>query len=346
MLKKLLDRIFLQFKELKKNLDAKELISNCELVIIDNNSADETSEMIFNLIAKRYTEDLELRYFLELEPGLNASRNRAIKESKAGLIAFLDDTLILDDSWLQEVYLLAREKPKRFAAGACIKPIWKNDSPDWLSLDPPYEIMQSCFAIHDYGENEKKYPFVLNPEDDLAFISDEDIFLDSNSQGKFSTALNNFLNSFKARVDLPLASCFLLSSDVFDSVGRFKNDYSLSSTKYKGFEELDFFLRLKAAGILIGYAPQVKLLKEVPGVSLTKKVIIDFYRNYGRNWQYVLSQFPGKAAGGYKAAGKFSLYLQLLGLSIMYLVSMILIDPVKIFWYQAQIAKLQGKLSV
>lgn len=335
----------MQFKELKKNFKAQELTEHCELIIVDNNSADETSEMVFNIIAKRFNEDLEIRYFLELEPGVYACRNRAIKESKANLLAFLDDSLVLDDTWLQECYLVARQEPVRFAAGARIAPIWKTDSPEWLSLDPPFEIMQACFAVHDYDDVEKKYPFYLNPDDELAFISDDDFLMESSSDNPISSAINNFMNNFRAKVDLPLPGCSLISRDVFQSIGQFKNDYSLSAKQFKGFEDLEFFLRVKSAGILISYLPKIKLYKDIAGLSLTKKAIIEFYKNNGRNWQYVLSKYPGSSSGGFKAPNKFSLYLQLFGLFVMYIVSMVLIDPVKIFWYRAQIAKVQGRLS-
>jgi glycosyltransferase involved in cell wall biosynthesis len=58
-----------------------------EVLVVDNNSQDETKAMVSSLQDENWT----LRYVMESNQGLSYARNRAIKESEATWIAYLDD---------------------------------------------------------------------------------------------------------------------------------------------------------------------------------------------------------------------------------------------------------------
>lgn len=61
--------------------------SEFEVLIIDNNSSDDTSK-----ISKYYTQRFSnFHYFLEKKQGLSAARNRGWKESKGIYVAYVDD---------------------------------------------------------------------------------------------------------------------------------------------------------------------------------------------------------------------------------------------------------------
>jgi glucosyl-dolichyl phosphate glucuronosyltransferase len=72
-----------------------------ELLVVDNNSPDDTAEVV-RAFQKRETQ-IPLRYFFESVPGLSNARNRAIRESRGEILAFLDDDVVVSEHWLSEV---------------------------------------------------------------------------------------------------------------------------------------------------------------------------------------------------------------------------------------------------
>jgi glucosyl-dolichyl phosphate glucuronosyltransferase len=66
-----------------------------ELLIIDNNSTDDTAIVVRDFLRNKST-----KYFLETSQGLSFARNRGIAESNGELIAFLDDDVLVHKNWL------------------------------------------------------------------------------------------------------------------------------------------------------------------------------------------------------------------------------------------------------
>lgn len=69
-----------------------------EILIIDNNSNDNTKEIIFNLIKKNN----KIKYYYEKEQGLSYARLKGIKNSISPWIIFIDDDNILHENWINE----------------------------------------------------------------------------------------------------------------------------------------------------------------------------------------------------------------------------------------------------
>ena len=72
-----------------------------ELIVIDNNSSDETPELVKAVIHAGTA--LPLKYVFESIPGLSCARNRGIGETRGEIIAFLDDDVVVSPQWLVEV---------------------------------------------------------------------------------------------------------------------------------------------------------------------------------------------------------------------------------------------------
>jgi glycosyltransferase involved in cell wall biosynthesis len=64
-----------------------------EILLVDNAPSDERTLEL----AKQHPE---VRYVREGRPGLNFARNRALREAQGKLLAFLDDDVIVDLSWM------------------------------------------------------------------------------------------------------------------------------------------------------------------------------------------------------------------------------------------------------
>jgi GT2 family glycosyltransferase len=71
-----------------------------EIVIVDNRSTDSTRAVVE---AFRDASGLPVIYAYEPLPGLSHARNRGLREAKGAIIAFTDDDVIVDRSWLREI---------------------------------------------------------------------------------------------------------------------------------------------------------------------------------------------------------------------------------------------------
>jgi glycosyltransferase involved in cell wall biosynthesis len=64
-----------------------------EIILVDNAPADDSTRVL----AGQWPE---VRYVREPRPGLNFARNRALREARGEILAFLDDDVIADRHWL------------------------------------------------------------------------------------------------------------------------------------------------------------------------------------------------------------------------------------------------------
>jgi glycosyltransferase involved in cell wall biosynthesis len=138
---------------LEKLLD----IGQAEVVIIDNNSLDDTAEIVLECIDK-LKEHVNLRYVYEPRQGLSVARNTGINEAIAPIIAFLDDDALPFISWLPSIRNAFLGNPDAAAIGGAIMPDFATVRPDWLvqSLELPYTIV-------NLGTQERVYPRKLYP---------------------------------------------------------------------------------------------------------------------------------------------------------------------------------------
>src|SRR5258708_35263923 len=63
-------------------------------VVIDNAPSDDRTAKVVGLFPW-------VRYILEPKPGLDFARNRAVRDSDAELLAFLDDDVVVDCCWVE-----------------------------------------------------------------------------------------------------------------------------------------------------------------------------------------------------------------------------------------------------
>ncbi|MBW4427333.1 MAG: hormogonium polysaccharide biosynthesis glycosyltransferase HpsE [Nostoc desertorum CM1-VF14] len=117
-----------------------------EIIIVDNNSSDNTFEIIQNY-QKIYDGKFHLRYFLETEQGAAFARLRAVREARGELIAFLDDDNLPAPDWLAEAYAFGLEHSQ---AGA-----WSGQIHGDFEVKPPekFERIQAFLAIREHGPN-------------------------------------------------------------------------------------------------------------------------------------------------------------------------------------------------
>src|SRR5215470_3739816 len=72
---------------------------DCNIIVIDNNSDDNTYDVIVE-----YKKYLPIIYLKEIRQGKNCALNKALKECKMkDIIVFTDDDITPDKDWLKEI---------------------------------------------------------------------------------------------------------------------------------------------------------------------------------------------------------------------------------------------------
>ena len=124
------NRSSLLIKLLKSLLKMQFSSSEYEILVIDNNSSDQTKERVDKII--RDNTKYSIQYFFEKKPGLHNARHRGLKESKGEILCYLDDDVTVDDKWLEGV-------SETFAStnavlvGGKVLPVYEVDPPEWIA---------------------------------------------------------------------------------------------------------------------------------------------------------------------------------------------------------------------
>jgi glycosyltransferase involved in cell wall biosynthesis len=131
-----------------------------EVIVVDNNSRDQTREVVRDF-CRRYPE--RFRYLFEPNQGLSHARNAGIKEARGDIIAFTDDDVTVDPTWLQN--LTAPLQDSQWAgAGGRIRPGHDFLPPHWMAINGPFSLAASLVQF-DLGDREcelSEAPFGAN----------------------------------------------------------------------------------------------------------------------------------------------------------------------------------------
>lgn len=117
-----------------------------EIVIVDNNSQDDTESVVRALIAEHPDK---VRYVVEREQGNAHARNRGVQTARGGIIAFIDDDVTVERDWLSTLKNLLDSREDLSFVGGRVLPQWDGPPPAWLTPDH-----WSPLALLDYGPDE------------------------------------------------------------------------------------------------------------------------------------------------------------------------------------------------
>jgi len=129
-----------------------------EIIIVDNNSKDNTQEIVESYILKNN----KFKYFFEPKQGKSNALNTGISRSIGDIIAFTDDDVIINNDWVQNIANFSKENDFD-AIGGRIIPLYCDGTPQWIK--DCSDILSGPIVNHDYGEeiqpyNKKMLPFV------------------------------------------------------------------------------------------------------------------------------------------------------------------------------------------
>lgn len=98
-----------------------------EVIVVDNNSPDNTFEYIEAQISGN------IHYVLEMQQGLPFARNKGIEEAKGEIISFLDDDACPDEFYIERMLAFFDNHPECIGIGGKIEPIFEGTQrPKWM----------------------------------------------------------------------------------------------------------------------------------------------------------------------------------------------------------------------
>ena len=116
-----------------------------EVIVVDNNSPDDTRRMVESA-AESFP--VELRYLVEQEQGRSPALNAGIRAARGSIIATTDDDVRLPADWLNKAGA-ALERHHCDYVGGRVLPIWGATPPAWI---PNHASQQwGVIALLDYG---------------------------------------------------------------------------------------------------------------------------------------------------------------------------------------------------
>jgi glycosyltransferase involved in cell wall biosynthesis len=128
-----------------------------EVVVIDNNSTPDTRAVVDELAQT----DSRIRYVRETRQGNAYARNTGVAESRAPIVAFLDDDVTVRDNWIDLIQRTFEATNAGFIGGKVL-PRWEEPPPSWLDM-----ANWAPIAALDYGDS----PFLITDENALCLLT-------------------------------------------------------------------------------------------------------------------------------------------------------------------------------
>jgi len=204
---------------------------NWEIIVCDNNSSDDTRDVIRSYQAD-WPDHAPLHYRFGAQQGAAFARQRAVEKAKGELIAFLDDDNLPESDWVFQAHQFAQQHPDAGAFGSQIHGKFESELPDELAN------IKTFLAIIERGDQPTRYEpakKMLPPAAGLvvrrqAWLDNvpKRLFLNNTSKdaGLASEDLEALLHIQKSGWDVWYNPNMVVHHDIPD--GRLKKDYLLT----------------------------------------------------------------------------------------------------------------------
>ena len=151
-------------EELVKTLESLKKLESTgpwEVIIVDNNSSDNTRDVVLQAVG---SFPVPLHYLLEKEQGRSAALNAGIRASKGEILAITDDDVRVDAQWLRNAEQALERLDCDYVGGKAL-PIWSGKIPNWMPNRGGKHW--GVIALLDYGPepiefDDKKVPLGVN----------------------------------------------------------------------------------------------------------------------------------------------------------------------------------------
>jgi len=119
-----------------------------EVLIVDNNSHDQTHEVV-EQFSRLYPD--RFRYLFEGRQGKSYALNSGIREARGDVLAYLDDDVSVEPTWLHNLTSLLHDG-EWAGSGGRILPMRGFVPPRWLALEGPLGFGAALCAQFDLGD--------------------------------------------------------------------------------------------------------------------------------------------------------------------------------------------------
>jgi glycosyltransferase involved in cell wall biosynthesis len=102
-----------------------------EVIIVNNNSTDDTEQIAQDLYTKSFPVPLKIVY--EKKLGLSHARRRGFYEAQYEYVCFVDDDNWVSEDWITRVYQTMAEQPEVGACGGKTDAVFEFDPPSWFT---------------------------------------------------------------------------------------------------------------------------------------------------------------------------------------------------------------------
>jgi glycosyltransferase involved in cell wall biosynthesis len=135
--------------------------SSWEVIVVDNNSKDDTRSVVLERAAQF---PVELSYLFEKEQGRCAALNRGMLAARGEILVTTDDDVRVEADWLEQIAAAFDELQCDYVGGKVL-PIWGGERPLWLPnhAGRPWSVI----ALLNHGEtplefNQRYIPLGVN----------------------------------------------------------------------------------------------------------------------------------------------------------------------------------------
>ena len=116
----------------------------CEVIVVDNNSSDDTAGVVAQMAA---SSPDRIRYVFEGRQGKSHALNTALTLARGEILAFTDDDVRVAPDWLLQWRRSFNAHPAVDYIGGRVLPEWMAPPPPWLTM-----AHWSPLALQDYGD--------------------------------------------------------------------------------------------------------------------------------------------------------------------------------------------------
>lgn len=105
-------------------------VDRLELLVIDNNSTDQTAAVVREFATAPHVP----RHVLETKQGLDHARNRGIAEAIGEIIVLADDDILMEPDWVRQLTapFIADAAKRIGCVGGEVVPVFPDGLPDWI----------------------------------------------------------------------------------------------------------------------------------------------------------------------------------------------------------------------
>lgn len=204
-----------------------------DVLVVDNAPATNATKEI---LEQRYPQ---FRYICEPRPGLDWARNRGIIEARGDIIAYTDDDVVVDPSWVKAIARAFIEDPSAMALTGLVVP---------YELETEAQVLFEIYGGFGRGFERKEYQVSKGKKVPWTMLG----------TGQFGTGAN-----------------MAYRRSVFESIGYFDPALDVG-TQTNGGGDLEMFFRVIKEGYKLVYEPKAMIRhRHRPGYDKLKQQIFN-----------------------------------------------------------------------